>query len=258
MLVLIGIVSGVVAFAVGKWRHSCVFWLRENPANLPPAWVKPDIRFGSLILVVVFTLIFATCVSYVVSQEVNQILGELLWGALVFFRWAASAIAAQIECAEAKKKIDSQVEKYLAGENVILPPRVDEAAYIAKREIEQAIENHPLIQGIPDVMMQNMAVGVRALILVNVIYSLYPAAIESLQGCDPVISRDRHKVSAVAEKPPVEISGGFFLTQAGNEAIYRHLLKNIFANGPEINEAVKEAYYKILATGFSFDTSKFV
>ncbi len=179
-------------------------------------------------------------------------------GSLGIFRWAASAIAAQIECAEAKKKIDAQVEKFLGGENVDLPPRVDEAAYIAKREIEKTIENHPLIQGIPDVMMQNMAVGVRALILVNVIYSLYPAVIESLQGCDPVISRDRHKVSAVAGKPAAEISGGFFLTQAGNEAVYRHLLKNIFANGIEVNEVVKEAYFKILATGFSFDTSKFV
>ena len=87
MFFISGLISGLLVYKVGKWRHSCIFWMVNNPANLPLGWHKEEIRFGSWLLVTALSVVFATCWSLLIMAYVNGLLGIFAWGALLTIRW---------------------------------------------------------------------------------------------------------------------------------------------------------------------------
>jgi len=97
MLFIVGLISGLLAYRVGKWRHSCIFWMIENPANCPLGWRKPIWRFGSWLIVTALSLGFATCWALLISNHVNELIGMFSWGALLILRWVASGIGARMK-----------------------------------------------------------------------------------------------------------------------------------------------------------------
>jgi hypothetical protein len=97
LLFLIGLVCGVIAYRIGKWRHACVFWLANEPFNLPLGWRQPAIRFGTLAAVAIFSATFASCWAFLIGVGVNKFIGAFSWGVLLMIRWTASGIAARLE-----------------------------------------------------------------------------------------------------------------------------------------------------------------
>jgi len=97
MLLVLGLVAGLLAYQIGKWRHGCVFWVVNNPANLPLGWHRPEIRYGSLLLVTVLSLVFATCGASVVTTHLGRWAGMLAWGVLLALRWQVSGVVAYLQ-----------------------------------------------------------------------------------------------------------------------------------------------------------------
>ena len=97
MLFFIGIISGLLAYWVGKWRHSCIFWMKEEPANCPLGWQNPIWQLGSWLIVTILSLVFATCLALLISNHVNELIGMLSWGALLVLRWVVSGIGVRME-----------------------------------------------------------------------------------------------------------------------------------------------------------------
>jgi hypothetical protein len=84
-------------YKVGKWRHSCIFWIIKHPANCPLGWQKPIWRLGSWLIVTVLSLGFATCWALLISNHENEVIGMLSWGALLILHWVGSGIGARMK-----------------------------------------------------------------------------------------------------------------------------------------------------------------
>jgi hypothetical protein len=108
-LLLFGAVAGYLAFIVGKWRQTCLFWMAENRANVPMGWYKPAIPVGSLILVVVLSIAFATSWALLVATLVGELLGMFAWGVLLAARCYASQVAAFVSSQKDKKQIEMDI-----------------------------------------------------------------------------------------------------------------------------------------------------
>src|SRR5437773_12090213 len=96
LLFVVGLVAFCIAFVAGKWRQTCIFWMVENRINVPLGWHRSEFRFGTLAVVVVFSLLFATTWAYLLAESVGTLIGAFSWGALLLGRWYASQIAAHI------------------------------------------------------------------------------------------------------------------------------------------------------------------
>jgi hypothetical protein len=108
-LFLFGAIAGYLAFIVGKWRQTCLFWMAENRANVPMGWHKPAIPVGSLILVVVLSITFATSWALLVGTLAGELLGLFAWGVLLAARWYASQVAAFASGQKEKKQIEIDI-----------------------------------------------------------------------------------------------------------------------------------------------------
>lgn len=108
-LFLIGSAAGYPAFALGKWRHTCLFWMAENRANVPLGWHKPAVPIGSLILVAVLSLIFAASWALLIAEQISELLGLFAWGVLLAARWYASQLAAFGTAQKEKKQIEIDI-----------------------------------------------------------------------------------------------------------------------------------------------------
>jgi hypothetical protein len=97
ILFSLGLISGAIAWWIGKWRSSCVFWSETGPWNLPLGWRKPSLRFGSLALVTILSGVFATCWALLIMTSVNKLIGGFSWGVLLMLRWIASNVSAHWE-----------------------------------------------------------------------------------------------------------------------------------------------------------------
>jgi len=93
-LFIAGLVAGYLAFVIGKWRHACIFWEMKMPFNVPSAWHNQTVRIGTWLAVTACSLVFATSIASVISEEINSLLGKFLWGVLLVARYYASGIAA--------------------------------------------------------------------------------------------------------------------------------------------------------------------
>lgn len=97
MLFILGAVSGFAAFWVGRWRGLCQFFALKAPWNVPTAWFNPLVRFGTWVLVVAASLVFATCWTRFFVESVHPIFGKfswLIWALLLLVRWLASGVSA--------------------------------------------------------------------------------------------------------------------------------------------------------------------
>lgn len=110
-LFIIGLIAGFLAYKVGKWRNSCILWMTKNPVNTPLGWHKPEIRFGSFLLVTVLSIVFATCWSLLITTHVNKLLGMFAWGALLVIRWQASIISATLEVQRQLEYVDKMMNE---------------------------------------------------------------------------------------------------------------------------------------------------
>ena len=108
-LFLIGSVAGYLAFAIGKWRHTCLFWMAENRANVPFGWRKPAVPLGSLIFVAVLSLVFATLWALLIAEHISELLGLFAWGVLLAARWFTSQIAALAAAQKERKQIEIDI-----------------------------------------------------------------------------------------------------------------------------------------------------
>ena len=98
MLFVIGLVLGILAYKVGKWRHLCIFWQVHNCSwNLPLGWRKLWFQLVSGLLVMALSIGFATCWSLLFMKHVGGLFGAFSWGALLSIRWIASGTAAVTE-----------------------------------------------------------------------------------------------------------------------------------------------------------------
>jgi len=98
MLFLIGLVLGILAYKVGKWRQLCIFWqVNGCISNLPLGWHRLWFQLVSWLLVVALSIGFATCWSLLAMKYVADLLAIFLWGALLSIRWLASGVAAVAE-----------------------------------------------------------------------------------------------------------------------------------------------------------------
>jgi hypothetical protein len=104
---VVGIVSGYIAFSVGKWRRLCMFFDVRAPFNVPLGWHHPLMRYGSWLLVVVTSLLFATCLAKLITESVYPLVGKFSWGVLLTARWLASGIAANKEGFRQLAKLES-------------------------------------------------------------------------------------------------------------------------------------------------------
>jgi hypothetical protein len=82
---------------------------RENPANASLGWQKPEVRAGSLLLVAVFSIVFATCFSFWLQEEAGSLIGKIAFGALLYLRWIASSVSARISCEKQKQEIERMI-----------------------------------------------------------------------------------------------------------------------------------------------------
>jgi uncharacterized membrane protein len=101
LLFLLGIISGIIAGIIGFWRHTCVFWetrfrMGKASYNTPLGWTKPMIRYGTLIAVCVFSVVFASCWALLIISQGYKLLGEFSWGSLLFLRWVVSGVVASV------------------------------------------------------------------------------------------------------------------------------------------------------------------
>lgn len=110
MLALIGLVAGVLAFFLGRWRHLCRRWEQHKRWNVPRAWRSAPFRMGTLIVVAALTLLFATCFSVLISEHVHDFLGKFAWGALIWLRWMASSVSAEFQFARQKKEVEEMLK----------------------------------------------------------------------------------------------------------------------------------------------------
>jgi len=129
-LFLIGSVAGYLAFVIGKWRHTCLFWMAENRANVPLGWHKTATPLGSLILVAVLSIVFATSWALLIAKQMGNLLGLFAWGVLLAARWYASQVSAFVGGQKEKKQIE-----------------IDIATRKAERE-RSRIEDIPFIQAL--------------------------------------------------------------------------------------------------------------
>jgi hypothetical protein len=96
-LFVVGVVCGYIAFAVGKWRQLCIFFEGKAPFNVPLGWRNPLIRYGSWLLVLVTSLLFASCLAKLIMESVYPFVGKFSLGVLLMTRWLASGVAANKE-----------------------------------------------------------------------------------------------------------------------------------------------------------------
>jgi hypothetical protein len=108
-LFLIGSVAGYLAFVIGKWRHTCLFWMAENRANVPLGWHKTATPLGSLILVAVLSIVFATSWALLIAKQMGNLLGLFAWGVLLAARWYASQVSAFVGGQKEKKQIEIDI-----------------------------------------------------------------------------------------------------------------------------------------------------
>jgi hypothetical protein len=92
-LLIVGLVAGYIAFAVGKWRHCCLFWEQHAKYNLPRVWHDAKIKIGTWLVVAICSIIFASAIGALLAQ-IHPFLGVFSWGALLAARWYASMAAA--------------------------------------------------------------------------------------------------------------------------------------------------------------------
>lgn len=100
--VIVALITGYLAFAIGKWRQGCCYWEMEGPHNLPSIWRNPMVRIGSWLVVATCSLVFVTAIAIPISEEINSLLGKFAWGVLLIARWYASGIAATFKITHAK------------------------------------------------------------------------------------------------------------------------------------------------------------
>lgn len=81
----------LLATIIGAWRHFNSRIRAINKANTPLAWTKISVRFGSLLCVIVFSLVGATILSVWISES-SYWIGRFLWGAILMARWQVSVI----------------------------------------------------------------------------------------------------------------------------------------------------------------------
>lgn len=89
---LIGIISVIVAFRVGVWRHYCKFSYHHARWQLPVEWCHPTIRIGSFVLVLGTTVIAAIALSRLVTVLTGPQAGSFAFVAICYLRWQASRI----------------------------------------------------------------------------------------------------------------------------------------------------------------------
>jgi hypothetical protein len=101
LLFLFGLVSGVIAGVIGFWRHTCIFWethfqMGKASYNTPLGWTKPAIRYGTLVAVCFFSVMFASCWALLIINQGYKWIGEFSWGSLLLLRWLISGAAALV------------------------------------------------------------------------------------------------------------------------------------------------------------------
>lgn len=110
------LISGVLAFKVGKWRHVCVLNSRDSDtrANLPLGWGNPFIRFGTWWLWFALIGFFACVWAYPLNAYFTNLTYETCLGMLIVVCWSASNLAAYpIHWASSSRYIEhkSELEK---------------------------------------------------------------------------------------------------------------------------------------------------
>jgi hypothetical protein len=112
MLFLVGSVAGFIAFKVGKWRHMCINGMVNAQVACPLDWSKGEVRIGSLLLVAVFSLVFATCWADLLIENVSPFIGKFSWGVLLMARWQASGITAHIQAQKRLEEIKRTFQEH--------------------------------------------------------------------------------------------------------------------------------------------------
>lgn len=107
----VGLVAGLLAFWLGRWRSTCIFWMSTYPLQVPTAWRRGWVQVTTWVLVTVLSLIFATLWASLIIIHVNDWLGRFSWGALLVFRWQASGFAAASRYHKNKAELDNWMGK---------------------------------------------------------------------------------------------------------------------------------------------------
>lgn len=93
-----------VALLVGMWRSYCLQLERESRAMTPLTWHKPGVPFFSFLLVAATS----TWASFVFAS----LLGEIVFGASLMFRWIISALFGTTKATNEARWVRGESEKF--------------------------------------------------------------------------------------------------------------------------------------------------
>jgi len=110
MIILLACLAGYIAYRVGTWRQSSIYWENENRANVPLGWRTPWIRAGTWIIVTGLSLYFALVISTLVQIKIGDLVGKFSFGVFLALRWIASGLSAHQKCEKEKQIIEAMLQ----------------------------------------------------------------------------------------------------------------------------------------------------
>jgi hypothetical protein len=105
VLMVIGIISMLLAIAIGAWRQSCIVYENRMSYNCPPLWRNPFARMITWVLTAAFSIVFSALFAFLISRYINDFFGKFSFGGFLVLRWWASMFLGALP---ARKKADNQ------------------------------------------------------------------------------------------------------------------------------------------------------
>lgn len=104
-----GVISGVVAFYAGRWRHVCNKWLIYDLEGtfircVPSIFINKSFRIASGIFVGLLRIVFAISISSLIADHINLFIGALSFGALIAAHFFLTGFLGEQQFAEEFEK----------------------------------------------------------------------------------------------------------------------------------------------------------
>ena len=122
----IGLLAGMLAFWLGKWRTNCIFWTNTSPVNVPRAWRLSWVPIVTWMVVAILSVVYATLWSGLVIEYVNYWLGVFLWGSLLALRWQVSGLAAARSYHKDRAELDAWMARIEAERSSRQPRTIEQ------------------------------------------------------------------------------------------------------------------------------------
>jgi hypothetical protein len=86
MLLILALICFILAVKIGSWRHKCALLELHMPYECPRIWLNKFVKNFTLILSVLFSIIFASLLTDFTMDIINSIFGKLnSWVDILFF-----------------------------------------------------------------------------------------------------------------------------------------------------------------------------